>query len=57
MAPIAVEMVPGIVDGDLNQIIDDLLSIESRWRAGFREGELKFCDKVQLLQVAPLHHK
>ena len=26
MAPIAVEMVPGIVDGDLNQMIDDLSS-------------------------------
>ena len=26
MAPIVVEMVPGIVDGDLNQMIDDLSS-------------------------------
>ena len=26
MAPIAIEMVPGIVDGDLNQMIDDLSS-------------------------------
>ena len=26
MAPIAVELVPGIVDGDLNQMIDDLSS-------------------------------